>query len=185
MSASYASDDLINFLLAAAIYCGGGMGRQERGFCWNRRDGTPAELTPERAKRTGQMLRDENIACLEARRERGIEAETPSLTFRTERIVPIGQLRHAEILKAADYYEYQTSQHAGWWESDARQFIECLRAAAWMNLPEYRRARWGEPAHVRSYYQATPAPAGAASEGAAAGREGFIRDIRKVPGRDE
>ena len=181
MSANHVSNDLINFLIAAAIHCGRRMGNQTGKFCWSRRDGTLAELTQENVKRTGQMLRDENTSCLNSRHERGLEADEPSLNFPTQSIVPIGQIRTAEILKAADYYEYQSSQHPGWPESNAREFIECLRAATWMTMPEYRRARWGEPEHVRSYYRATPEPTGATISGTPAGRAGFIRDLREIP----
>ena len=174
MSANYASDDLINFLLASALYCGSQLGYRssEPSFDWNRGDGRLETLTPGNVKATGQMLRDENLKSIMPRRE-GEDWTTETLEFKTERLKPVGQLRPPEILKAADYYEYQSSRHTGWWESDAREFIECLRKAAWMNLPEYRRARWGEPNHVRSYYRATPEPAGREETGTEHDRRGL------------
>ena len=177
MSANYVSDDLINYLLAAALHGARRTGEQNGRFCWNRHDGSPAELDPGNVRPTGQMLRDENVSSLEARQERSIQTDLPSTAFPTRTLTPLGQLRTGEILKAADYYEYQSSNHPGWWESDAREFLECLRALTWMTTPEYRRAQWGEPQHVRSYYRATPEPRGETPQGAPPGRAGLILDI--------
>ena len=162
MSAHHVSNDLINFLLAAAMQSGRHLKSvRTASFSWNRRNGKLETLNPENVQPTGQMLLEENAKSIAHRLERQIPPpEIPSLTFPTTRLVPTGQPRLAEILKAADYYEHNTSQHPGWWESDAREFIECLRRVTWMSTPEYHRAVWGEPAHVRSYYQATPAPEG-------------------------
>ena len=183
MSANPVSDDLINFLLAAAMHCGRTLGNRTASFAWCRQDGTMAELTPDSVRTTGQMLREENVNSLLARHENPWKGEPPPMGFPTEHLIPIGQMRPGEVLKATDYYEYQTSRHQGWWESDAREFIECLRRATWMLMPEYRRARWGEPEHVRSYYRATPAPSSPPAEGTGPGREGFREKIpvRKLP----
>lgn len=172
MSTNFVSDDLINFLLAAAMSCGRRMETPgEPAFTWTRRNGDMEELTPDSVQRTGRMLREENVKAVVRHLERGDPlAEPPDTSFRTERLVPVGQPRPAEVMKAADYYEYQSSQHPGWAESDAREFIECLRAATWMGTPEYRRAAWGVPPHARSYYRAVPEPEGRVETNPAADR---------------
>ena len=160
MSIQYVSDDLINFLMAAAMNCGRRLGSGgQTHFSWTRTSGALEDLAPDSVQRTGRMLREENVKSVQHQMERGYQgAEPPETAFGTTNLVPIGQPKLAEILKATDYYEYQTSQHPGWWESDAKEFITCLRQVAWMSTPEYRRTAWGEPPHVRSYFRATPEP---------------------------
>lgn len=160
MSAHPVSNDMINFLLAAAMSCGRRMESvRTASFTWSRKNGGLEELTPDSVQRTGQMLREENTRSVRQMLERAIPAPgMPNMTFPTTHLLPVGQPKLAEILKATDYYEYQSSRHPGWWESDAREFIECLRHAAWMNTPEYRRTVWGEPPHIRSYFRAEPEP---------------------------
>ena len=162
MSVQQVSNDMINFLLAAAMNFGRHMESVKKpSFTWNQRNGETVEITPDSVQRTGQILREENVRSVSQNLERQIPPpEMPSMTFPTTHLVPVGQPKLAEILKATDFYEYNSSNHLGWLESDAREFIECLRHAAWMSMSEYRRATWGEPPHVRSYFRATPEPEG-------------------------
>ena len=166
MSAAYVSDDLINFMLAGAL----DMARRQlyptRDFQWVSGEGYLASMTGDTVQSIGQMLRDENIRSLESRYQdiwRGLEPMPRE--FPTRWLTPVGRLRPMEVIKACDYYEYQSSEHAGWWTSDAHSFVDCLRAATWRTTPEYQRANWGEPEHVRSYYRADPKPEGETARG--------------------
>ena len=120
---------------------------------WLKANGEVSILTPESSKQTGQMLKAENKASREYVYEYLHDpSRAPEPDFNWGNIKPIGEFRTGPILRAADYYEYQSSQHPNWWDSDARGFIECLRRVAWAMLPEYQRAPWGTPDHVRAFY---------------------------------
>ena len=153
MSAQQVEDELISFLLATAMYCGRHTNNGSPMYHWMKANGEVSVLTPTNSKETGQMLKQENNASREWAHELLIEPlNNPSSNFTCENIRPTGQFRAEAILKAADYCEYQSSQHPGLWNSDAKEFIDCLRRAAWMLLPEYREAPWGTPDHAESFY---------------------------------
>lgn len=47
------------------------------------------------------------------------------------------------VLKAVDCYEYQSCEHDGWHDSEARSFCEALRKRMIHALPGYDEAPWG------------------------------------------
>ena len=53
-----------------------------------------------------------------------------------------GKVDPVQVLKAIDCLEYQSCDHPGWKDSEARKFLEALRAKATSQLPGYHEAQW-------------------------------------------
>lgn len=47
------------------------------------------------------------------------------------------------LLKAIDCYEYQSNEHAGWYDSEAKRFCVELQHSLIQELPGYDDAPWG------------------------------------------
>ena len=87
-----------------------------------------------RANEVGQMLWDENHKSVNARYNQVGLAE--SYTFqRGEDLAPI------VILNAIDGYEYQSCEHVGWHDSEAKAFCDALRLKMTRMLPGYRESK--------------------------------------------
>ncbi len=101
----------------------------------------------EQAQRVGQMLWDENVKSVQARypgdRELpgpiGCDYQYPEDTAWFHNIDPM------QVLKACDCYEYQSCEHDRWPTSEAKAYVDALRARAWTSLPGYDDAAWGVP----------------------------------------
>ncbi|GHJ45862.1 hypothetical protein Cs7R123_32040 [Catellatospora sp. TT07R-123] len=94
------------------------------------------ELTAATAGQVGAMLLATNRDSVNHRYDE-TEIEPPYLFTR----VP-GDPDPVVVLKAVDCYEYQSCEHPGWRDSQAREFCDALRALAISRLPGYRRAPW-------------------------------------------
>jgi hypothetical protein len=53
-----------------------------------------------------------------------------------------------QVIKAIHCYEYQSCEHPGWKDSQARAFVDALESKAVQALPGYEDAAWGAPTRV-------------------------------------
>jgi hypothetical protein len=149
MSAYMVEREHIQYLLSAAmsrqINKSGGM------FTWFHA-GHRYELNYSTADAVGQMLWDENRRSIEARYPDTAEDFTNAPG-------PIGEdfvysHTHApvwstydpvQVLKSVDCLEYQSCEHDGWKDSQAKVFLLMLSNSATYALPGYDDAKWGAP----------------------------------------
>lgn len=106
----------------------------------------------ERAADVGNMLWRENMESVGFRYQGESSATLPGPRFGDSVITTIdvgrvlwNRIDPAQVLKACDCYEYQSCEHPGWKQSEAKAFIGALRRAAWHALPGYEAAEWGAP----------------------------------------
>jgi hypothetical protein len=100
------------------------------------------ELTMETAGRVGAMLWAENTCSVNWRYAES-ELEGPYVFDRRAQTVdPVW------TLKLLDCYEYQSCEHPGWEDSEARRFCDALRHDAIGRLPGYEAAPWDLPEGV-------------------------------------
>jgi hypothetical protein len=113
-----------------------------------RRDGEWIKLTPNEA---GQMLWDENIRSVSSRYPDCDPHDLPGEINAAPylfKISPHDCWPHphaAQVLKAIQCYQYQSSEHPEWEASEAAQFVATLREAAIRHLPKYNDLEWGAP----------------------------------------
>ena len=104
-------------------------------------------LTVETADRVGQMLLDENVKSVMARYD---DCEVTNLPGRTnaEWLIPfefvytLERITAIETLSILACYEYQSCEHDGWKDSEAKCFCDALRKNAINRLPGYDEAPW-------------------------------------------
>jgi hypothetical protein len=107
----------------------------------------------ERAVEVANMLWRENIKSVGTRYE-GSSATLPGpkggefvITRADFQGVRWLQFNAVQVIKACDCFNYQSCEHGDEWEaSEAKAFIDSLRASAWRELPGYDEAEWGAPA---------------------------------------
>lgn len=112
----------------------------------------------ERASEVGQMLYEE---CIKSVSYRYNEENPSQLPGKISDLAEPWYGKHegwgaylkpeidpVQVLKACDCYVYQSCEHPGWETSEAKEFIEALRSAAWHALPEYDAAAWEINDHV-------------------------------------
>ena len=100
-------------------------------------DSRRRELRIDNAGAVGQMLWAENVRSVNHRyAEDDWEAiyEHSTARWLAFRLTPV------EILVAIDGYEYQSCEHPGWGDSEARAYCESLRRHAISRLPGYSDA---------------------------------------------
>ena len=131
-------------------------------FSWYH-NGERQELTSENASEIGQQLWNENIASVQYRYPDDTDDTMPGPVGETfvyyhqtcpehgRRMAgPYFKFDVAQILKAADCYEYQSCEHPGWESSSARNFIRALVKRAYSHMEGYDDARWGAPEMPRN-----------------------------------
>jgi len=103
----------------------------------------------ETLAKLGQMLWDENRASVEHRYPdcEGNDLPGPvgcNFTYGTHEIA-MGKPSYSpvEILKACHCLEYQSCEHPGWTESEARGVLADVREAQERLVPGYEEAEWG------------------------------------------
>jgi hypothetical protein len=105
----------------------------------------------EKAADVANMLWRENIASVSARYPNESSATLPGPVGENFTITPNDistwdcVASPVQVLKSCDCYEYQSCEHPGWKQSEAKQFIDALRREAWHALPGYDDAEWGSP----------------------------------------
>jgi len=87
---------------------------------------------------TGQMLWDENHKSVNSRYHE--QTAVPVYHFPTFAVRPV--LTPVEVLKAIACLEYQSCEHEGWGESQAKKWLAALSEAAISALPGYEAAAW-------------------------------------------
>lgn len=122
MSAFVVCEEHIHALLYAAIHFDRYHGRDRM----------------EKADKIGQMLLNENCRSVAARYRGADDSYFGRYQYRKPVKVPtiIG------ALKAIDCLEYQSCEHDGWNESEAKRFLEDLRKTLISTLPGYEDAPW-------------------------------------------
>lgn len=127
MSAFIVSDKHISYLLKAAL-----TSRNEFYF-------GGAIMTEQNKKDVGQMLLKENYKSVNFRykdAEQPHDFEFSSVEKSYNPADPI------QVLKAATCYEYQSCEHPEWVTSEAKAFIDSLKAHAIEKLPGYNDKKW-------------------------------------------
>lgn len=83
----------------------------------------------------GQLLWNENYRSVNSRyHDKDL---TPVYSFKKEEVDPV------ITLKLIVCYEYQSCEHPGWYDSEARQFCSALKSATINAIPGYVSAPWG------------------------------------------
>jgi len=93
-------------------------------------------LSLETADRAGSILWQENRVSVNRRYHDGDPVDIEYRFHRT-RLDPV------IVLKLIDCYEYQSCEHDGWSESQAKRLCDQLRKEAVSKLPGYEEAPWG------------------------------------------
>ena len=98
------------------------------------------------AAKAGQMLWDENVKSVRHRYP-DCDDELPGpigcdYQYGEHNAYQNGHIDPVAVLKACDGYEYQSCEHEGWEESEAKAFVDALRHRAWHALPGYADADW-------------------------------------------
>lgn len=142
MSAMLVSERLIHSLVNAAIDHRKG---KVRFF-----EFTEAELQrmvradqPNEADFLGRVLWVTNLDAVEARYSEKDQAQRDLLwgyTFDKSKARPLSAV---ELIKALDYYTYQTDTVVNWRDLRACAFVERMNDYAIQNLPGYEEAPWG------------------------------------------
>lgn len=98
----------------------------------------------DEAARVGQMVWAANVASVRHRYPDCDELPGPldrdyNYGAHRDSRLPVTSGR---VLKACAGFEYQSCEHPGWPTSEAKAFIEALRAAAWRQVDGYDEAPW-------------------------------------------
>jgi hypothetical protein len=142
MSAFIVSQDHIDFMVSAAI---------DLGLYWKEcpdQDGPGAYTTVrgDNADAFGAMLQAENVASIQHRYSDWPDMPDPTqYTYRRFTVrTPYQSLAEscAQVLKAIACYEYQSCEHPGWQESEAKRVCDNLRHGYINRLPGYDDAQW-------------------------------------------
>lgn len=112
--------------------------------------------------RTGLMLWEECRKSVSARYPDDADDELPGPCDDGPRFgyvhpmhSPATPINPLQVLMSVNCYEYQSCEHDGWNDSEARSFCDALRAHAIRSLPGYSDMEWGAPKGWE-----TPRPAG-------------------------
>lgn len=134
MSVSIVSSEHVNVLVwAANQFTDGPM------FHYYRDDHTMGIITREDGRdETARMLLETNAASFNGRYDDG--AESASSSYQNPAHMNWSPV---EILKAIQFYAYQSCEAPNWDESYARAFCDKLRLTVTQRLPEYEEAPWG------------------------------------------
>ena len=107
----------------------------------------------ERAAEVANMLWCENIKSVSNRYPHESSATLPGTTEKSRVITArdfegVRWLRFdpVQVIKACHCFDYQSCEHDEWEASEAKAFIEALKASVCHRLPGYDAAQWGPPA---------------------------------------
>lgn len=139
MSAFILGTDHIDYLVSAAVEAGihqGGFG-----IYW---DGQRVEW--HNADVVGAALLRENIASVSYRYQDfgtgNLPGPIPNPVPKDYVFLPFLRVEPAQVVKAIDCYEYQSCEHPGWNDSEARRFCDVLRRRYCATMPGYDDALW-------------------------------------------
>lgn len=113
---------------------------------------SPGDL--EAVARVATVLNTENLASLHYRYPRDSEfaADTPeTLTAKVKEIPVFTHYKPLQLIQSCRYYGYQSCEHPGWKESEAKAIMDSLEEAAVSALLAEAREtgpgsiRWGVP----------------------------------------
>jgi hypothetical protein len=88
---------------------------------------------------TGQVLWSENWRSVNHRYPTSKQELPPIYNFKR---VDVSGVSVIQFLKLLDCLEYQSCEHDGWAQSEARQIVDQFRAQAVTKLPGYEEAEW-------------------------------------------
>lgn len=139
MSAFIVGTDHIDYLVAAAIDTSGRLGGF--GVYW-----AGERIASHTADVVGAALLAENIASVSYRyADEGtgnLPGPIPNPVPADYVYRPFLQVDAAQVLKAIDCYEYQSCEHPGWHDAEARRFCDTLRRRYAATMPGYDDALW-------------------------------------------
>lgn len=139
MSAFILGTDHIDYLVSAAVDAG--THQSGFGIYW---DGERVEW--HNADVVGAALLRENIASVSHRyADNGtgsLPGPIPNPVPEDYVYLPFLKVDAAQVLKALDCYEYQSCEHPGWNDSEARRFCDVLRRRYASKMPGYEEALW-------------------------------------------
>ena len=84
------------------------------------------------------ILRAENWKSVNAR----YKQNDPVIKGTLKRLSAFADFTLAQIIKACNCFEYQTSETAGWENSDAYKIIQYIKDDAMRTMPGYEAAEW-------------------------------------------
>jgi hypothetical protein len=147
MSAYVVDRNHIRYLVEAAQHIA--IRDHSPNFSWYH-NGQRQELNELNASEVGQMLWNENIASVQYRYPEDTDDTMPgpmgeTFIYYHQMAGPYFEFEVAQILKAADCYEYQSCEHPTWESSSARNFIQALVKRAYSHMDGYDDAKWGAP----------------------------------------
>ena len=147
MSAWIVHKKHIQYMIEAALLLNPD-GGPLRWFTYGSKDEEPNELgclirdDPELPSKVGQMLWEECHRSVNyCYRYRNIPSECPVYVHTSHS--SLDPLDALQVLNAIHCYEYQSCEHLGWYESEARAFCAALKDLAICKLPGYSEKRWG------------------------------------------
>ena len=123
---------------------------------------TLERLDFKQAVRVAQMLWDENIKSVKARYPGsgddlpGPIGEDFKITKRDFSKAAFRKFDPVQVLKACDCYVYQSCEHNGWLDSEARAFIDVLIHRTIGHLQGYEDAIWGAPKPMAGVINLSP-----------------------------
>ncbi len=108
-------------------------------------DGKKMQKTDnDQGRRLGGLLIAENVESVCGRYEDAADM-IPDFALTEYEAGPIcanPEPKPVEVLKAISCYEYQSCEHDGWKESEAKVFCDALRRAVIAGMPGYENAPW-------------------------------------------
>lgn len=139
MSAFIVGTDHIDYLIAAAVDASVLLGGY--GVYW-----ADERITRHNADAVGAALLAENIASVAYRYEDqgtgNLPGPIPNPVPAEYVYQPFLQVDAAQVLKAIDCYEYQSCEHPGWHDTEARRFCDVLRRRYAATMSGYDDALW-------------------------------------------
>lgn len=142
---------IIDFLVQAGTTDAVGSTGEVSEFSWYY-DGENKVLYPEdddRAREVGQMLWDENVKSVRYRYSEKDLSDLPGPFDENFVYLPnqymFGEFDPVQVIKTSNCYSYQSCEHPGWEESEAKEFVSSMIHQAVVNVDGYDEAEWGVP----------------------------------------
>ncbi len=89
------------------------------------------------------MLVSENLASLASRYPEDTSGQATFDSYSVDDRMLREELPKVHIIKLCHHYAYQSCEHDGWRDSEARKLIDQVESHAVHNLPGYNEAPWG------------------------------------------
>lgn len=99
----------------------------------------------EACAKVGTILWQENVKSVNARYREQTDLALYTITERDVIYSDWQEIQPVEVIKACHCLEYQSCEHSGWQQSEAKAIIDTLIKASCTALVGYSKAAWGAP----------------------------------------